>query len=61
MAFNNKQQAVRVYRTPHEANIRDGGKTVHVVIKYLSIDPAIERDGGGTWRNLENNALSSLH
>jgi hypothetical protein len=29
-----------------EANIRDGGKTVHVVFKYLS-KPAIERGGGG--------------
>jgi hypothetical protein len=33
-------------KTNHEVNIRNGGKVVHVVIKYLS-RPAVERGGGG--------------
>jgi hypothetical protein len=34
-------------RLDHEANIRDGGKTVHVVFLYLSKKPAVERGEAG--------------
>ncbi len=58
MAFNNEHTAA--YRTPHEANIRDGGKTVTSSLNIFP-EPVVKKDGGGPWRNLENNALSSLH
>jgi hypothetical protein len=41
-----------VYRVHvrNKANIRDGGKTVHVVFKYLSRSLLVERGGMGAGR-----------
>jgi hypothetical protein len=42
----------------HEANIREGEKTVHVVFKYLSRSLAVET---GAWGRAENAPVALLH